>query len=362
MGDSFPHHRSGAFKLLGLPEQATKAEIEGAIKKWKCIDLETAAIEKGLVIAALRSFEEWDGTPQAKALPDYPVQITKANTHTSDSPSLRSKYLPKGVKCLTGLRVLEFSRVIAAPVAGRTIAAHSADVLWVTSPTMPSLPLLAIDLSCGKRSIQLNLDDRDDLKKCLALAKEADVLMQSYRPASLADHGLSPDVLWAENPNLIIANLSAYGIEGPWAGRRGFDSLVQTCSGLNVAACGDGAPARVLPCQALDHASGYFLATGILAALYHRLEAESEGGGYQIDVSLAGTGKYLRNLGKHEGSSGFECEDIVSHYEVKYLCERRECAFGEFKGLRHAAGVEGVRVGWNLMPGELGKGEAKWMN
>lgn len=133
---------------------------------------------------------------------------------------------------MTGLRVLEFSRIIAAPVAGRTLAAHSADFLWVTSPTLPSLPLLDIDLSRGKRSIQLNLEDTDDLKKCLALAKEANVLIQSYRPAYFADNGLSPDVLWAENPNLIIANLSTYGNQGPWAKRRGFDSLVQTDSGL----------------------------------------------------------------------------------------------------------------------------------
>jgi len=97
----------------------------------------------------------------------------------------------------------------------------------------------------------------------------------------------------------------------------------------------------------------------ILVALYRQLR--EGGGGYQIDVSLAGTGKYLRSLGQYEGRSGFGCEDITDSVDLGELCETRECVFGELKALRHSASVEGVEVGYDLMPGELGCGKAVWL-
>jgi crotonobetainyl-CoA:carnitine CoA-transferase CaiB-like acyl-CoA transferase len=356
--DSFPNHRIGAFKLLGLNEDTKRSKVAATIKEWKALDIETTAFKNNIVIAALRSFEEWDELPQAKALPEYPIRITKIGNATT-SPERK---LDRGNhKCLSRLRVLEFSRVIAAPVAGRTLSAYGADVLWVTSPNLPDLPLLDIDLSRGKRSIQLDLNQTPDKERCLALVKEANIIIQSYRPNSFANLGLSPQALIKENPNLIIANLSAYGPTGPWSDKRGFDSMIQTCTGLNTAEAnnfGNGSPARVLPCQALDHASGYFLSTGILAALYTQL---TEGGGaYQVDVSLAGTEKYLRSLGQYEGRSGFECDDIVEQGDVEEFCETRECAFGELKALRHSASIEEVDVGWDFMPERLGSGEAIW--
>jgi len=226
--DSFLNHRNGALRLLDLSEDASRKEVEVAIKEWKAIDLETEAFKNHIVIAALRSFQEWDTTPQAKAISNIPIRIRKM-----EDSSVPRSLKPGNTRPLQGLRVLEFSRVIAAPVAGRTLAAHGADVLWVTSPTLPNLPHLDIDTSRGKRTIQLNLHCPSDKEKCLSLIRSADVLIQAYRPGSLLSTlNLSTKSLLRENPNLIIANLSAYGPEGPWAKNRGFDSLVQTCSGI----------------------------------------------------------------------------------------------------------------------------------
>ncbi|KAI9711781.1 MAG: hypothetical protein M1820_001926 [Bogoriella megaspora] len=367
--DSFPHHRHGALELLGLSADASREDVAKKVLQWNAQELENAAVERGLVIAKLRSYKEWDEHPQSKALPDFPIEIRKVG---DSLPGLSTKLVDEakkgGTKCLKGLRVLELSRVIAAPVAGKTLAAHGADVLWVTSAKLPSLPRLDADLSRGKRSIQLDLDEPGEKMKLLDLVRDADVVIQSYRPGSLAARGLGAADLAKINPNLVYANLSAYGHDGPWAKRRGFDSLVQTCTGFNVSEAEhwnlgtdgveDRVAAKALPCQALDHAAGYLLATVILAALYRRAK---EGGSWEVTVSLAGVGKYLRSLGQHEGDTGFACQGPKGPEDVEEYLEERDCDFGKLKALRHAANLESLQVGWDEMPRISGSSEMNWL-
>ncbi|KAI1127221.1 CoA-transferase family III [Nemania abortiva] len=386
--DAFPHHRRGALALLGLPETCTdRRAVSERTRKWKAVELETVAVEqKGLAIYALRSFAEWDTLPQAQALADLPVSIRRINmpptspspshsnaprySHSAEGPSTRPNQ-----KCLSGLRVLELSRVIAAPVAGKTLAAHGADVLWVTSPNLPDLPGLDREFSRGKRSIRLDLNVPADKARFLDLARSADVVIQGYRPGSLAARGLNIEDLARVNPGIVVANLSAFGPRGEWKGRRGFDSLVQACSGINVAEAeryGSGEASRALPCQALDHGAGYLLATGVCAAVYHRENDRAEGrhvGAYVVDVSLAGVGKYLRSLGQYEGRSGFEGDDLSvlgvdgdgrRTEEEQAFFDTRQTPFGEMTFLRHSASVEGFEPGWDLMPSPLGSDEAVW--
>ncbi|KAK2017520.1 CoA-transferase family III [Colletotrichum eremochloae] len=309
--DGFPHHRLGTLRLLGLPPDATRNDVASKTKLWLSLDLETAGIESGLAIYALRTYEEWDSHPQSVSVADQPILLRKL----ADGPKGFPDHLAKGAdRCLRGLRVVELSRVIAAPVAGKTLAAHGADVLWVTSPGLPDQPPLDREFARGKRTIRLDINKPSDKAKLLELLRTADVFIQGYRPGSLAARGLSPTELAAANPRLIIANLSAFGPDGPWSGRRGFDSLVQTCSGMNVSEaqhCGAGEPAMPMPCQALDHGAGFLLASGISAALYRRA---TEGGSWIVDVSLAGVMKYLRSLGQYPGKSGFEISDASTSF------------------------------------------------
>ncbi|KAI0551854.1 CoA-transferase family III [Xylaria curta] len=371
--DAFPHHRKGALTLLGLSDICTdRAAVSERTRRWKSVELETVAVEeKGLAIYALRSFDEWDATPQGRAVADLPVRLRRVDIPSSSAPRRREGASTQ--RCLSGLRVLELSRVIAAPVAGKTLAAHGADVLWVTSPHLPDLPGLDREFSRGKRSIHLDLNSADDRARFLTLARTADVVVQGYRPGSLAARGLSAEELGKENPGIIVANLSAFGPEGPWKDRRGFDSLVQACSGINVAeaaAYGAGEASRALPCQALDHGAGYLLAAGVCAAVYHRekdREAGKSVGAYVVDVSLAGVGKYLRSLGQFEGRSGFEGEDctVLGRDESKRdeegaLFETKHTQFGEMTFLRHSANIDGFEPGWDRMPSLLGSDEAVW--
>ena len=357
--DSFPHHRNGALALLGLSATATRANVAEKMLEWKSQELEDTAIQNGLVMAMLRSYEQWDSLPQTKAISHFPISIHQMSVGSGSLPAGLSR---GGPKCLSGLRVLELSRVIAALVAGRTLAAHGADVLWITSPDLPDLPGLDRDLARGKRTIQLNLNDAEDKLKLLDVVSTADVFIQSYRPNSLARRGISTTELARRNPRLIYASLSAYGTSGPWSERRGFDSLVQTCSGMNVSEAehyGEGEPARPTPCQALDHAAGYLLAAGILAALYRQVT--TAGGCYEVHVSLAGVMKYLRSLGQYPGNSGFDCSNPCRSQDVEEFLETKPSAFGALTAVKHSASVEGCMAGWDVMPKPLGSDKAEWL-
>ncbi|KAL2784104.1 hypothetical protein BJX66DRAFT_348642 [Aspergillus keveii] len=333
--------------LLGCLADATRDRISSKISAWRAIDLESAAFSSKLVISALRSYSEWDVLPQARAISDFPILLRKLSDGPKGLPATMRSL--NADKTLRGLRVLELSRVIAAPLSGKTLAAHGADVLWVTSPNLPDLPTMDRDFGRGKRTIHIDIDSPSDREDLTRLLDDAHVFTQGFRPGSLAAHGLSPAELAKRyaHRNIICANMSAYGPDGPWSSNRGFDSLIQTCSGMNVSEAehfGAGEAARPTPCQALDHAGGYFLAAGILAALYKQA---TEGG----------------SLGQFEGKSGFETRDYTCTSDVpgEYL-ESRGTGFGEMVAVRHSADIEGLQVGWDVMPKPLGTDEKKWLD
>lgn len=359
--DSFPNHANGVLELTGLPIGSTRQQLSERLADWSAVDLENSATVEGrLATYALRSYRQWDQLAQSKAISNFPIDV---NQVSSVGPKgLPSRMARGNSKPLQGLRVVEMSRVIAAPLCGKTLAAYGADVIWVTSPNLPDLPAIDRDFGRGKRTVQLDIHDPSDKARLIELIGTADVFIQGFRPGSLAAHGLGAEDLLKVNPSLVIANMSAFGPRGPWSGRRGYDSLVQTCSGMNVSEAehaGKGEVARPTPCQALDHAGGYWLATGVLAALYKRA---TQGGAWRVDVSLAGVMKYLRSLGQYPGTSGF---DGIKDYEKpedvpKEFFETRETGFGVMKAIKHSARIEGLEVGWNVMPKPLGSDCPEW--
>jgi len=296
---NFPHHRDGVLRLLGCAHD--REAVAAALLRWRAATFEEEAAKAGLVVAMMRSFAEWDADPQGAAVPTRPlVSITRIG----DAPP-EALPTPREPRPLDAIRVLDLTRIIAGPVCGRALAAHGAEVLLITAPHLPSIPALVIDTGRGKRSAQLDLRDAEQRERLRALAADADIFVQGYRPGGLAALGFAPAELAQVRPGIVCVSLTAYGTVGPWAGRRGFDSLVQTAAGFNHAeaeAAGSDAP-RPLPCQALDHASGYLLAFGALTALRRRVQ---EGGSWHVEVSLARTAHWLRELGRlargHEAS------------------------------------------------------------
>lgn len=290
---NFAHHRDRALAVLGLPPGADtpRDAVAQALRHWPAEHFEAAVAAAGGVASALRSFGAWDATPAAQAVAAEPLV---ALTRIGDAPPRR--WHGGGPTPLHGLRVLDLTRILAGPVAARLLADWGAEVLMLNGPKLPNIAAIA-DLSRGKRSALLDLDHAAGIAQLRALAASGHVFLQAYRPGALAARGLGPEVLAAAAPGIVCVSLAAWGHTGPWAGRRGFDSLVQTATGFNVAeaaAAGRDTP-MALPVQILDHAAGHLLAFGALAAL--RRQA-LEGGSWHVQVSLARTGLWVRSLGQ----------------------------------------------------------------
>ncbi|KAJ7688219.1 CoA-transferase family III domain-containing protein [Mycena olivaceomarginata] len=287
--------------------KTSRASVQAALETWNAVEFEIEAAAKGMCATALRSHAEWSVHPHAKELKGVPpIQIIKIG----DAP--KREVLGDFTRPLDGIRVLDLSRVLAGPVAGRTLAAHGADVLLVTSPRLPSLPNIDVDTSRGKRTTQLDLTLPADHEKLKQLAAGVDVFLQAYRPGGLEAKGFGPQELASLRPGIVTANLTAWGWQGPWKDRRGFDSLVQTATGFNVAEAESYAKftgevegplqPRPLPMQALDHAAGYLLTFGINAALCKTI---TEGGSWEVRVSLAAVGQWIRSLGQLSPEEAF---------------------------------------------------------
>ena len=345
---NFPHHRDAVCRVLNC--KAERDAVQAALMQWDAEPFETAAYAAGGVVSMMRSYEEWSATPQARALAALPVVSIEKIGEAAPKP------WPKGDRPLSGLRVLDLSRVIAGPVAGRTFAAHGADVLLVSGPGLPAIPWLTIDTGRGKLSAFLDLKSiggRDKLKGLLA---EADIFSQGYRPQSLAHLGFSPEEAAKINPGIVYVSLSAYGHVGPWAERRGFDSLVQTSTGFNHAegqAAGIDGP-KELPAQILDHATGYLMAFGAMMA---KARQGCEGGSWHVRVSLAQTGRWIWNFGRV--ADGLETEDLKGD-AIKPFVEQTPSGFGPLQAIRHAAQLSRTPAFWARPAVPLGSHPAQW--
>jgi crotonobetainyl-CoA:carnitine CoA-transferase CaiB-like acyl-CoA transferase len=345
---NFPHHRDAVCRVLSC--RAERDEVQAALMQWDAGAFETTAYEASGVVAMMRSHDEWSATPQAKALAALPVMTIEKIGEATPKP------WPKGNRPLAGLRVLDLSRVIAGPVACRTLAVHGADVLLISGADLPAIPWLTIDTGRGKLSAFLDLkrdDGRNALKELLA---QADIFSQGYRPHALADLGFSAEDAARINPGIIYVSLSAYGHVGPWSGRRGFDSLVQTATGFNHAegqAAGIDGP-KELPAQILDHVTGYLMAFGAMMA---KARQSREGGSWHVRVSLAQTGQWLRNLGRLP--DGLKTEELKGE-TIKAFSERVPSGFGSLWAIRHAAQLSRTPPFWSHPAVPLGSHPPQW--
>jgi crotonobetainyl-CoA:carnitine CoA-transferase CaiB-like acyl-CoA transferase len=356
----FPHHRAAAAKwlargdavLTAALEQALagsarfgdgsrqreddRAIVERALERYTAQAFEDEAAEAGAVAGMMRSFAEWDTHPQGQAVEELPlVAIEKIGEAPAEA-------LPAAARPLAGVRVLDLTRVIAGPVCGRTLAAHGADVLNVSARHLPNMGPLVIDTGRGKLATQLDLRDAHDRAKLENLLRDSTIFVQSYRPDALEQLGFGALAAARIRPGLVYVSLSAYGVKGPWARRRGFDSVVQTVSGFNFAegeARGSFEPVP-LPNQALDHGAGYLMAFGCLAALHRRI---TEGGSWLVRISLAGTGRWLRGLGRVQ--NGLACRDLGMD-QVRDLLEETSSGFGRLTAVRHSPQMSETPPRW----------------
>ena len=288
---NFPNHRAAALGVLGCAED--KNEVRKAVAKWDALELEEAIIAAKGAGGMVRTMAEWAQHPQAAAIASLPLlEIVKIG----DAPVEK---LPDGDRPLSGVRVLDLTRVLAGPTCARTLAEHGADVLKITGAHLPSIGYQEFDTGLGKLSAHLDLRQDKDVATLKELIRETDIFSQGYRPGTLGNRGLAPEELVKLRPGLVYVSLCAFSHVGPWASRRGFDTVVQTVSGI-TARQGDLFPGaepgpQFYPVSAIDYLTGYLMAFGAMVALARRAR---EGGSWLVRISLAQTGRWLVERGQ----------------------------------------------------------------
>src|SRR5262249_12200448 len=222
---NFPNHRAAALRVLGVPED--REAVRQAVAKWEALELEEAIIAAKGAGGMVRTMAEWAQHPQAVAVASLPLmEIVKIGDSAPEK-------LPDGDRPLSRVRVLDLTRVLAGPTGARSLAEHGADVLKITAAHLPNLGHQEYDTGHGKLSAHLDLRERKDVEILRGLVSEADVFSQGYRPGPLGARGFSPERLAPLRPGIVYVSLSAFGHVGPWASRRGFDTVVQTVSGIS---------------------------------------------------------------------------------------------------------------------------------
>jgi crotonobetainyl-CoA:carnitine CoA-transferase CaiB-like acyl-CoA transferase len=288
---NFPNHRAAALSVLGVPEE--REAVREAVAKWDALELEEAIIAAKGAGGMVRTMDEWAKHPQAAAIASLPLmEIVKIG----DSPP---EQLPDGDRPLSGIRVLDLTRVLAGPTCARTLAEHGADVLKITAAHLPNLGYQEFDTGHGKLSAHLDLREPKDVETLCALVREADVFSQGYRPGTLGSRGFSPEALAKVRPGIVFLSLCAFSHVGPWASRRGFDTVVQTVSGITARQSelfpGAAPGPQFYPVSAIDYLTGYLMAFGAMVALARRVR---EGGSWLVRISLAQTGRWLVGRGQ----------------------------------------------------------------
>ena len=345
---NFPHHRDGTLKILGC--EGTKDAVAAALKGWEAANLEDALVAADLCCTLTRSNAEWAALPQADAVAGLPLmEITKV----ADSDP---EPLPEGDRPLAGIRALDLTRVLAGPTCGRTLAEHGADVMRISGPHLPFHEGLVMDTGHGKLAAHVDLRGEPGRQTLRDLVRGADVFTQGYRPGTVAARGFGPEDLAAIRPGLIYVSLCAYGREGPWRDRRGYDTLVQNATGI----CdeqGGGARPRHMPVSMLDYASGFLMAFGAMAALGRRAR---EGGSYHVEVSLCQTAHWLKGLGRVSANANAMALPDPKAEDIADLLMRSDTPFGKLEHLAPAVQLSETKPYWARPVVPLGTHKPAW--
>ena len=350
---NFPNHRAAALSVLGVEED--REAMARAVAKWDALELEEAIIAANGAGGMVRTMDEWAQHPQGVAVASLPLlEIVKIG----DSPSEK---LPDGDRPLSGIRVLDLTRVLAGPTCARTLAEHGADVLKVTGAHLPSIGHQEYDTGHGKLSTHLDLREPDDLEIMRGLVREADVFSQGYRPGTLAKRGLSPEALAEIRPGIVYVSLSAFSHIGPWASRRGFDTVVQTVSGITDRQgelfIGDSPGPQFYPVSAIDYLTGYLMAFGALVALARRT---TEGGSWLVRVSLAQIGRWLVERGQTPEANLHDIPEQFTPEELKRWSMTSDTPMGKLGHLGPVVRLSETPPHWSRTSVPLGYNDPVW--
>jgi len=333
----FPHLAAGLVRLLGCALDAEA--IAKAVARRDAFALEEEIAAAGLCGAVVRTATEWAAHPQGRALAGRPTLEVE---RIGDAPP---RPWPGGGRPLSGIRVLDLTRVLAGPACGRMLAAHGADVLRIGAARLPSIEPFVVDTGHGKRNAFLDLDRPGDRERLDALLDAADVLCQGYRPGALVRRGLGPEHAAARRPGIVYVSIDCYGHVGPWAGRPGWEQLAQAATGVAAGEGGSGPP-RLVPAAATDYTTGHLAAAGVMEALARRAQ---EGGSWHVKASLCQTGMWLTRLGA-------DCDPARAQGpgDLDALLHPTDTAWGRLWHLGPGVRMEATPPRWDRPPSPWG--------
>ena len=344
---NFFNLRERNLKVVGAPEQ--RDAIVKAVAKWDGHELENAIFAAGGCCSFVRSEEEWRAVPQSQAAASIPLlDIIKIG----DAPP---EPLPAGDRPLSGIRVLDLTRVLAGPTCARTLAEHGADVLRLTREGLADSGISDFDTGLGKLSAYIDLRKPEEIELLKSLIRTGDVFSQSYRPGSLANRGFSPEALAKLRPGIVYVTLSAWGHEGPWHMRRGYDTVVQSANG--IAFQGLDKKPEFLPVSAQDYIAGYLLAFGAMVALARRAR---EGGSWLVRTSLASAGHWIRSHGLLEPQQYGGIAPEFPADELRALTTESDSPVGRLTHLKPAVQMSETPPRWVRPAVPLGHDQPAW--
>lgn len=351
-------HTHGSFDAEGMCAalgvvDPTPEKMAAAVGQWDGLELEEHLEALGRCGAMVRSAVEWAEHPHGQALAEVPV-VEILRVGDSDPEPFEP-----GERPLSGLRVLDLTRVLAGPTCARTLAEHGADVLKIGAAHLPTIEAFDLDTCLGKRWANLNLKDSDARATLRKLVAEADVFSEGFRPGVMSRFGFSAETLHELRPGIVTVSINCYGHAGPFAHRPGWEQLGQSVSGMAYEEGGNGADMpRLVPAAACDYTTGYLAALGVLVALLRRAQT---GGSYQVRVSLARTGMWYMQQPRVAASTSLP-DEIPSREQMSPFMEGSLTYAGRLKHLAPVVQMSSTPTRWSCGSPEPGSATAAWLS
>ncbi|MFJ2991169.1 CoA transferase [Pandoraea sp. NPDC087047] len=349
-----PHHRAAALAVLGV--EAQREAVARVVATWQADALETAVVAQGGCAAAMRSLAQWDAHPQGGAVATEPL-LHWETFDAGSAPDTRRNtgtWTPLRERPLSGIRVLDLTRILAGPTATRFLAGFGAQVLRIDPPNWDE-PGTVPEVVLGKRCARLDLKQPQGRATLEGLLRDADIVVHGYRPDALEHLGLGAARRRELNPSLIDVSLDAYGWQGPWHTRRGFDSLVQMSAGIadaGMRAAGAQRPVP-LPGQGIDYATGYLMAAAAVHALALR---QTQGVGATVRASLARTARLLVTHRTPENPPSPLAEETPDDLSSRI----EDTSWGPVRRVATPMSMTGTPVDWALPAMALGTATPMW--
>lgn len=346
---AFPKLAEGTLAVLQCAHD--KQAIAAAVAKRNGQELEDALAGAGLCGAKVRSPQQWQATGQGQAVANTPlIEITKI-AQTPPQPFPVDSHL--GSRPLSKIKVLDLTRVLAGPTCARTLASHGAQVLKINSPNLPSVEPFVMDTGHGKRSAFIDLELPEQRLQLRQLVQDCDVFSQGYRLGSLAGRGFGSlqlaQQMAEQDRGLVYVSINCYGHSGPWAARPGWEQLAQCVTGM-AQVQGSAQLPQLQPAAVCDYVTGYLASLGTMAALILRA---TQGGSYEVKVSLARTAMWLQQLGHAQG-------EPAGLPDISAFMQRSESGFGLLNHLGPVVKMSATPPAWQQGSVPLGSHPALW--